>query len=59
MVKQVRRLAIEEPVSNAPASLGRGRWLESEGQWLAVPQTVVEPVAPVHPRQISNPSDRF
>jgi archaetidylinositol phosphate synthase len=59
MVKQVRRLAIEEPVRNATASLGRGAWLESEGQWLAIPQPVVEPVAPVHPRQISNPSDRF
>jgi hypothetical protein len=60
MFKQVRRLSIEEPVhEHTPAPLGRGPWLESDGGWLPVPQTVVEPVAPVHPRQISNPSDRF
>jgi hypothetical protein len=50
MVKQVRQLSIEEPA-------GEGATLD--GGWLAIPQTVVEPVVPVHPRQISNPSDRF
>jgi archaetidylinositol phosphate synthase len=59
MVKQVRHLAIEEPVRERAAPVGRGQWLESESGWLAIPQTIVEPVTPVHPRQISNPSDRF
>jgi archaetidylinositol phosphate synthase len=59
MVKQVRHLAAEEPVRESAAPSGRGQWLEADGGWLAIPQTVVEPVAPVHPRQIANPSDRF
>ena len=59
MVKQVRQLATEEPGGNVAAPLGRAPWLESDGGWLAIPQPVVEPVAPVHPRQISNPSDRY
>ncbi len=59
MVKQVRQLAAEEPVSEVTAPVGRAPWLEPDGGWLAIPQTVAEPVTSVHPRQISNPSDRF
>jgi archaetidylinositol phosphate synthase len=59
MVKQVRQLAAEEPAREHTVPLGRGPWLESEAGWLAIPQTVAEPITPVHPRQISNPSDRF
>jgi archaetidylinositol phosphate synthase len=59
MVKQVRQLASEEPAGKVAAPLGRAPWLESDGGWLAIPQPVVEPITPVHPRQISNPSDRF
>jgi archaetidylinositol phosphate synthase len=58
MVKQVRQLAIEEPIRKSTAPLGRAPWLESEGGWLAIPQTIAEPATPVHPRQI-NPSDHF
>jgi archaetidylinositol phosphate synthase len=59
MVKQVRQLAIEEPVGEGAAPFSRAAWLESDGAWLAIPQPVAEPVAPAHSRQISNPPDRF